>query len=332
VVRGGTIAVGGGSVELSGVLLSTGAGAGGGAHVRAFDGNGTARSTSFLAEAGRSGQRVAAGDVDGDGLDEIVTASGPGVPGAVRVFGITVEGGIAQLNLIFPYGPRWLGGISVAVGDVNGDGRADIITGAGAGGGPHVRVFEPDGAGLASFFAYSPSFRGGVEVAAGDVNGDGRADIVTGAGPGGGPHVRAVTVTGTVLASFFAYAPGFRGGVFVGAGNVDGDAGDEIVTGAGPGGGPNVRTFEGDGTAKTSFFAFAPDFPGGVHVASADVDGDGVAEVINGAGAGGGPVVRVVTAAGGLVAEFFAYDPRFASGVFVSGGHLTRLIVNDSVG
>ena len=80
----------------------------------------------------------------------------------------------------------------VAAGDVNGDGRDDVITGAGAGGGPHVRVFSgDDGAELAGFFAYDAAFGGGVRVAAGDFDGDGRADILTGPGAGGGPHVRA---------------------------------------------------------------------------------------------------------------------------------------------
>ena len=75
----------------------------------------------------------------------------------------------------------------VAAGDVDGDGRADIITGAGPGGGPHVRVFSGvDLHELASFYAFDPTFAGGVSVAAGDIDGDGHSDIITGAGPGSG--------------------------------------------------------------------------------------------------------------------------------------------------
>ena len=86
---------------------------------------------------------------------------------------------------------------------------------------------------VASFLAYSPAFRGGVEVAVGDVNGDGTPDIITGAGPGGGPQVevfdgtklKEVQANGTLpasalLASFYAYAASFTGGVNVAAGDV----------------------------------------------------------------------------------------------------------------
>ncbi len=120
---------------------------------------------------------------------------------------------------------------------------------------------------VASFFAYDPAFPGGVSVAAGDVTGDGVADIITGAGPGGGPHVRAFSLVGgvvTEVASFFAYDPAFPGGVSVAAGDVTGDGVAEIITGAGPGGGPHVRAFSLAGgvvTEVASFFAYDPAFP-----------------------------------------------------------------------
>ncbi|MFX8645089.1 hypothetical protein ABTM18_20385, partial [Acinetobacter baumannii] len=80
----------------------------------------------------------------------------------------------------FAYDPGFTGGISVTTADINGDGVDDIITGALSGGGPHVQVFDgTDLHVLRSFFAYDPGFRGGVQVAAGDVTGDGIADIIT---------------------------------------------------------------------------------------------------------------------------------------------------------
>src|SRR5262245_19373035 len=88
-----------------------------------------------------------------------------------------------------------------------------LITGAGAGGGPHVKVFhDSSGVPTQSFFAYGPAFTGGVHVALGDVTGDGIPDLVVGAGPGGGPHVKVFDgVTGAEVRSFFAYTPAFTG-------------------------------------------------------------------------------------------------------------------------
>jgi hypothetical protein len=162
----------------------------------------------------------------------------------------------------FAYTPAFTGGVHVAVGNVDGSNRASLITGAGAGGGPHVRAIKLVTSGgtvigttdLASFFAYSPAFPGGVFVAGGDLSGDGRAELITGAGPGGGPHVR-IFDTGSAgppeLAGFVAYHPGFRGGAFVGV------TGSEVLTGAGPGGGPHVRGFDVTGApTPVSFLAY----------------------------------------------------------------------------
>ncbi len=183
---------------------------------------------------------------------------------------------------------------------------------------------------MVGFFAYDSMFTGGVFVACADLDNDGRAEIITGAGPGGEPHVRAFRVISNVsveeVASFLAYASTFGGGVFVGAGDVNGDGRAEIITGAGPGGGPRVWVWKVDGTTVTrmvGFFAYDSMFTGGVRVAAADLDGDGRAEVITGAGPGGGPQVASFSVVGGVVMtqelSFFAYDPSFTGGVFVAG-------------
>ena len=247
-------------------------------------------------------------------------STGPGVTPAVRVVTATDDRSFA------PYGPALPGGVNVAMGDIDGDGTPDIITGAGPGGGPHVRVFSGvDFHELASFFVYDPSFAGGVFVAAGDVDGDGRADIITGAGAGGSPHVRVFSgVDLHEIASFYAYTPVFAGGVHVAAADIDGDGRSDIITGAGPGGGPHVRVFSGvDLHELASFFAYPAAFVGGVFVGAGDVDGDGRADIITGAGAGGGPHVRVFSGVDlHELASFFAYDAAFAGGVHVAAGNL----------
>ena len=322
----GGVSVAGGNIDdTPGAEIITGAGPGGGPHVKAFKrdsaGNVGALLASFFAynAAFTGGVRVASGcDFDHDGRDEIVTGPGPGGGPHVRVFKLNAAGTVVgELASFFAYDPAFTGGVFVACGDVDGDGVPEIVTGAGRGGGPHVRVFRyaPASPGgvvpLFDFFAYIPAFTGGVHVAVGNVDGSDRGSVVTGPGTGGGPHVRVfklLTSGGAVVgiadhASFFAYSPDFAGGVFVAAGDITGDGVAEIVTGAGPGGGPHVRGFSGSGApTPLSFFAYAPGFRGGVFVGVAD------SEVITGAGAGGGPHVRGFDATGAPTPlSFFAY-------------------------
>ena len=214
----------------------------------------------------------------------------------------------------------------VVISDINSGlyvlGFPKIVTGAGQGGGPHVRVFAADGTPAAGFFPYPLGFTGGVRVATGDVTPGGNHEIVTGAGPGGGPHVRVFNSSGAPTpVSFFAFGPAFRGGVFVASGNVNAASpGDEIIAGAGEGGGPHVRVFSANGMPLSDFFPYPRGFPGGVRVAVADINGDGVAEIVTGAGPGGGPHVRVFNGDGSPTpVSFFPYPPGFPGGVFVTG-------------
>jgi uncharacterized repeat protein (TIGR01451 family) len=211
------------------------------------------------------------------------------------------------------YDARFLGGVRVATADFNGDGVLDIVTAPGPGGGPHIRVFDGNtGLVLTEFFAYAPGFIGGVYVAAGDVNGDGTPDIVTGAGEGGGPHVRVFNGGSPQVLpgfDFFAYGAGFLGGVRVAVGDTNRDGFADVITGAGPGGGPHVNVFSGANRALLlSFFSYSATFRGGVYVTSADMNFDGFADIITGAGEGGGAHVRYVDGRNGLsFREFFAF-------------------------
>lgn len=263
------------------------------------------------------GVRVGAGDVNGDGVPDIVAGPGPGTPAQhVKVFS---GADFSLLHDVDAY-PGFAGGIFVASGDLNNDGRKDIITGTDAGASAHVKVFSGNGLGeLASFFAYPVSFTGGVRVGAGDINGDGKADIITGAGAGGG-HVKAFdAVTQAELRSFLPYGVGYTGGSYVAGGDVNGDGLADLVVGT-DSVTPHVKVFSGlDNSELYSFFAYPPTFTGGVRVAAGDLDGDGKADIITGAGPGGLPEVKVFSGANGLlIADFLAEGPNYADGIFVA--------------
>ncbi|MEZ5402811.1 MAG: VCBS repeat-containing protein [Bryobacteraceae bacterium] len=201
-----------------------------------------------------------------------------------------------------------------------------IVTGTAGGVAPQVNVFDKATLSQVAFFlAYDPAFQGGVRVAVGDVNNDGFDDIVTGAGPGGTPHVKVFSgdsMSGSppVMQSFFAFDPGFSGGVYVAAGDVNGDDVFDIIVGAGAGGVPQVRVFDGANLGILyDFAAYDPGFTGGVFVGAGDINGDGIDDIITGAGAGGGPHVKVFDGVtGGEIHSFFAFEPIFAGGVSVA--------------
>lgn len=251
------------------IVTGTGPGA---AHVKVFSGRTLSELQSFLPFAGFSGGVfVAAGDVNGDGYDDLVVGADSGAAPQVKVFnGRTM----AELHSFFAYGVGFTGGVRVATGDINGDGRADIITGSGPGGVAHVKVFHGSTlAELRSFFAYGANFSGGVYVSGGDIDGDGIADIITGAGPGAGPHLKVFDgKTGSEVRSFFAYSAGFNGGVRVASGDLNGDGRSEILTSPGVGMAAAVRAFDPGSLAEVAnILPYSATYTNGVYVSAASV-------------------------------------------------------------
>ena len=217
--------------------------------------------------------------------------------------------GTYRIRAIAAFGSRILGPTSFSVTITGGETESVdcgatppevtvTAVGAGTGAQPTVIVYDDSGKTLALFFAFERSFRGGVHVALGDIDGDGQPDLIAAAGASGGPHVRVfsglalLTGTAKIIREFFAYDASFFGGVKVAASDVNGDGYAEIVTGAGPGGGPHAGVFDGHfGKMVSEFYAYAPDFRGGVNVAAGETTGDRKAEVVTGPGIGGGPHV-----------------------------------------
>ncbi len=302
-------------------LIAVGAVAGG-SEVRLVDVSTGAAYRTFVPYGAdfTGGIAVALGDVTGDGFPDLATAAGAGGASHIKVYdGLTG----AEVYSFFAYDPSFRDGAYVAVGDVDGDGRADIVTGAGFNGGPHVKVFSGrDLSLLASFFAYDSSFRNGVRVGTADVNGDGKADVVTGAGPGGGPHVKVFDVAHglATLQSYFAYAATFTGGVYVGGGDVDGDGFDDVITGAASGGSGHVRVVSGrTGADLANFFAFSPNTRDGATAAGGLPDAAGRDRVLVGLGARSPAVVkRFDTISGSEEDVFSTLDAGFLNGVYVS--------------
>ncbi|NQV00393.1 MAG: VCBS repeat domain-containing M23 family metallopeptidase [Parcubacteria group bacterium] len=277
------------------------------------------------------GGDVAFGKTDGeDNIEEIIIGAGAGDAPYVKIYKKSTK---KLLRKFLAYDEGFMGGIRVATGDLDGDGIDEIITAAGPGGAPHIRVFDNKGSVVyAKLFPFGDKIHTGADVACGDIDGDGRDEIIVSTGPGDEPKVATIDENGKKVKEFLAYDKNFRGGVRISAGDVDRDGEDEIIAGAGPGGGPHVRVFEANGTPRgIDYFPFHIDFRGGVDVGSIDYDQDGKDEIIMTQSSGGQAWVKVYRYNDEKIvyANFLAYPEYFEGGVSASGLRISSLDTND---
>jgi hypothetical protein len=208
------------------------------------------------------------------------------------------------------------GEVRVATGDVNGDGVADYIYGAGPGYAPTVVVVDGDtGAVIMRFNAFAAGYRGGIYLASADVNADGYDDIIVGAGNGHSPEVKVFSgKNGSLLMDFQAYGRSFNTGVRVAGGDVNGNGYADIITGAGPDRAPVVNVFSGQSGALLQRFRSGSGR--GVYVAAADMEGDGVADIATSSDSG--PVVNVYNGSTGARLDRYNAGHAFARGARVA--------------
>ena len=326
---------------LGATQFTVGAGLGGSSVVIVYNPNGSVAYTADPFPGVTSGLRVAVGDFNGDGTEDVAVGTGPGVPAEVKV--LDPSG-----NILFDVTPfeTFTGGVFVAAGDIGDNGKDDLVITPDQGGGPRVLVYSGGNFSLIdSFYGITDSnFRGGARAAVGDINGDGYADVVVAAGYGGGPRVAAWDGKSVAAGNptklfndFYVFDSSLRNGAYVAVGDVNGDGFGDIIAGAGPGGGPRVTIFNGadllagqgsNAGVIANFFAGDPNSRGGVVVASKNLDNDSLADVVTGPGEGDGSVITAYAGknlVSGTYTPLLSFDgspasdlfPAYLGGVFV---------------
>jgi hypothetical protein len=274
----------------------------------------------------------------GTGNDVVLTEAGPPPPPGVAQHAavggsldgtarrLVPSGGKFGLGDSLSFFPGVAVNVRVATADVTGDGVADYVGGTGAGAITRVSVIDGvTGKEVLSWQPFEAAFTGGVYVAAADIDGDGKAEVVVAPDRGGGPVVAVYsgaklaagrTSDAAQLVRFLGIGdPDFRGGARPALGDVNGDKTPDLVVAAGFGGGPRIAVFDGMTLAPGSptplrlvpdFFAFEDGLRDGAFVAAGNVDGDEFADLAFGGGPGGAPRARVISGKGWLAAGGFA--------------------------
>ncbi|QJW99432.1 FG-GAP-like repeat-containing protein [Frigoriglobus tundricola] len=264
--------------------------------------------------------RVVSGDFNGDGVTDYAVSTGAGPQATIAILSGADGHYIVPPTALFP---GYAGGLYLAAADIDGNGRDQLVVAAGINAPPYVAIYQVSGSALQiqyAFFAFNaPDWQGGIRIAAGDLNGDGYADVVVTTAS----QVAAVaTYSGAALARGSAAlltpiafpVPGLAVGLNVAIGDLNGDGHNDLVLSLERGGSAIAAVWSGavlsaNPTVPVSQLPMAalilalPANGGGGRLAMSDLNGDGRDELIV---TDGGPQ--------GRLARAFTYDQLLAGG------------------
>jgi hypothetical protein len=221
----------------------------------------------------RGGTQIGRIDMDGNGMPEIILVKGP----RIEIYRDTGE----LYMKAHPYTANYTGQIRIAVGDIDNNGFSELFVAPGPGSALPIKVYARHGSQIKSdWYPFGEGYTGGYSLAVGALSGPFRNNLVIGAGAGSKPFVNIYDWQYNKIKDWFAYEMTFIGGVFVATGDVNGDGVDEVITGPGPGKGPNIRTFTASGNRLHEFSAYTTLLTEGIDVRVVDVDFDGIDDII----------------------------------------------------
>ncbi|MFH0874042.1 MAG: family 16 glycoside hydrolase [Candidatus Komeilibacteria bacterium] len=251
-------------------------------------------------------------------LQQIITIPKSG-PSLVRIFDNL--GRLLSQFYAFAAWHKWGG----SVGVIYTNQGQEIVAAAGRGGPPEVKLFTKEGNLLSSFMAYPDNFRGGVNVAVADLNGDGLQEIITAPASGTGPWLRVFKTDGTLVGEGLAGDKDFRGGLNIAAGTLDNSGTDKLVVAAASNGTGEISIYSlkdgilaQDKIVKLEVVTATA----GISVAISQVTGEEpqiIASVTEGSKT---PEIYVYAATLDYVGKILAGDAKFTGGLTVGSGGL----------
>jgi hypothetical protein len=273
-----------------------------------------------------------------NGVTPLVVSGGASASNAseplVRVYDASTGDFVAQWDA---YPTTFKGGVQIAVGQflLSQPNTYYIVTAPGPGMPDLVKVWTETGQLVTQFYPFAPSYTGGLNVAVGDVTGDGVPDIVVAAQSQNtmvtvinGASLNTSTPSVSTVRTFPAYAPNFTGGASIAVAYMNGDKYADIVTVLAGGGQAKVHVLDGYSIvsgaavlAVDSYIALPPSYTLGATVAVGDVNADGVPDIVVAAGVNGSSQIVVTNGASAMtgsanpsnIASFYAYPTPGAS-------------------
>lgn len=212
---------------------------------------------------------------------------------------------------------KFRGGATVAAADVDGDGVDEYIVGAGATGGSQVQIYKQDLTLVRSFYAFPKDMKDGINVAAGDLDGDGQAEIIVAPQPGHTPQVEVFSAAGKKLREFTAFESNFAGGLNVAVMPARLGVAGQIVVSSGFGREAEIRVYDSSGKKVVlSWSPFGKGASNGAVVAAGWSDTFGEPILLAGPESGAAPLIQAYGVNSKTkLAQWMAYGPKTLSGI-----------------